>query len=131
MKTAILIHGEHVQAHDWEHIVWGNPTQGVYGKVPKGLIEGLRWDADLLIFGTGASEKDGLKEGAFTLAYTQEHIGEIPEFKEMGIDVARKIVFCGTSSPAFFAARSATTWSTVTLISASPGRGWYRHPPWC
>ena len=29
MKTAVLIHGCHLQAEGWENIIWGNPEKGI------------------------------------------------------------------------------------------------------
>lgn len=88
MKTAILIHGHHLHAEGWEDVVWGDPRKGVLGHVPKGLIEALQWDADVIFFGTGASKKDGLKEGEHTLRFTWQRIGEIPQFASMGTEAA-------------------------------------------
>ncbi|MEK7156121.1 MAG: hypothetical protein AAB734_04560 [Patescibacteria group bacterium] len=81
MKTAILVHGHFLGTPDWERVVWGNPAHGVYGNVPKGLVEALRFDADTILFGTGASEKDGLNEGEYALKLARERWREIPEFK--------------------------------------------------
>lgn len=53
----------------------------MYGNVPKGLVEALRFDADTILFGTGASHKDGLNEGEYALKLARERWQEIPEFK--------------------------------------------------
>ncbi len=83
MKSAVLIHGHHLHTMDWERIEWGNPGEGVYGNIPRGLVEALRLEADTIILGTGASEKEGLKEGEFALKVAHERIREIPEFTQM------------------------------------------------
>jgi hypothetical protein len=62
MKTAILIHGCHLQAEEWENIVWRNPRVGILGRIPRGIQLAIQEKADLIFWGTGASEKDGLKE---------------------------------------------------------------------
>lgn len=79
MRTAVLIHGCHLQAEGWEDIVWGKPRENILGRVPKGLLEAVKWDADMVIFSTGASEKDGLKEGEYTLLYALKHVEELRE----------------------------------------------------
>lgn len=89
METAILVHGHHLETADWESVVWGDPVHGVYGNVPKGLVEALRFDADTIVMGTGASEKDGLTEGEYALKIARERIHEIPEFKDMAPEDAR------------------------------------------
>ncbi|MFZ2555384.1 MAG: hypothetical protein WAZ27_02725 [Minisyncoccia bacterium] len=88
MKTAVLIHGHFLGTPDWERVEWGDPAHGTYGNIPKGLVEALRFDADTIIFGTGASEKDGLKEGEYGLHTARERMREIPEFKMMETDEA-------------------------------------------
>lgn len=76
-NVGILIHGCHLQAEGWENIVWGEPTRGVYGRVPKGLMQAQLHNADFIFWGTGASEKDGLKESAYTLRHTIQHAHEL------------------------------------------------------
>ena len=78
--NAVLIQGCHLQADEWEEIVWGRPKEGVLGRVPRGLLEALRLDAKLIIFGTGGSERAGLKEGEWALAIAKERIKTLPEF---------------------------------------------------
>jgi hypothetical protein len=77
MSTAILIHGCHLQAKGWHHIVWGDPANGILGRVPKGVQEARRWNASTIVFPTGASEKEGVKEGKYTLRYALDRVGEL------------------------------------------------------
>jgi hypothetical protein len=72
MRTAVLIHGCHLQAdfegRDWEDIVWGSSggAPSLYGRATMGLHVALRENAGLVIFSTGASERDGVREGEYT-----------------------------------------------------------------
>lgn len=66
MKTAVLIHGLHVESPLWEHLVWGNPRNDESGRAACGIVEAANNYADLIFWGTGASQKDGLKESAYT-----------------------------------------------------------------
>lgn len=84
VRTAVLIHGCHLQANlkgkVWEEIVWGldkesRPT--LAGRALKGLEVFLRYGAELLIFSTGASERDGVKEGEYTRNWALEHAEEV------------------------------------------------------
>src|SRR6185503_2104967 len=88
MRTAVLVHGQHVLSKEWETVMWGNPQKGIYGRIAAGLREALRFDAEVIFFGTGASEKDGMKEGALSLLLAQKHITEMPEFSSMEPDKA-------------------------------------------
>jgi hypothetical protein len=69
--------------------VWGDPAHGVYGRAAAGLREALRFNAPLIIFGTGASFKDGMPEGEHALALARRRIVEMPEFAKMGTHAAR------------------------------------------
>lgn len=89
MKTAVIIHGHHLQAAEWERVVWGDPAQGVYGRAAAGLREALRFDAPLIVFGTGASFKDSMPEAEHALSIARRRIVEMPEFAKMGADDAR------------------------------------------
>ena len=78
--TGVLIHGCHLQAKEWENIIWGNPRKGVLGRVPRGIQLAWQESAKLIFWGTAASEKDGLKESQYTFAYAVAHGCELSEF---------------------------------------------------
>lgn len=78
IRTAVLIHGCHLQADlngkTWEDIVWGldpcmRPT--LSGRGTMGIKVALDYAAEVIIFSTGASERDGVKEGQYTLEFAQ------------------------------------------------------------
>ncbi len=62
MKIAILIHGLHTEAHEWESMVWGDFTKNIWGTIPRGIEYAWRTQAELIVWGSGASERDGKKE---------------------------------------------------------------------
>jgi hypothetical protein len=76
-KTAVLIHGCHVQAREWNTIVLGDYPRGRLGRIPKGLQVADMFAAELVIWGTGASQFEGAKEAEVMrsagYAYTQIH----------------------------------------------------------
>lgn len=77
LKTLVLVHGFHLHAEAWEDVVWGDPRGGVFGRASRGILEALACDATAVMFGTGTSEKDSVKEGEYTYRYAREHIGEL------------------------------------------------------
>lgn len=89
MKTGVLVHGCHLDAYDWRGIVWGYPNKAQLGRVPKGVLVAHQHQAELLVFGTGASvrtvERDGatreMKEGEYTLDYLLRHFEQLAEFE--------------------------------------------------
>lgn len=73
MKTAVLIHGYHLDSklqvgdrtYDWYDLAIGSDPS-MQGRASHGVRVAYRERADAVIFSTGASEKDGLKEAAYT-----------------------------------------------------------------
>ncbi|HLC44283.1 MAG: hypothetical protein A2722_03450 [Candidatus Doudnabacteria bacterium RIFCSPHIGHO2_01_FULL_50_11] len=81
-KTAILIHGCHVDAEGWERIIWGDPEKGLLGRIPTGIALALSEEADLIFWGTGASERNGKKESQIIFQYALRHLEELPALFE-------------------------------------------------
>ncbi|MFC2142127.1 YdcF family protein [Acidobacteriota bacterium] len=87
MKTGVLVHGCHLGALNWRGIMWGTPPYAM-GRIPKAVSVALQEDASLMVFGTGASEKDGRKEGEYTLKYMLDHFLELGAFSGFeGVDL--------------------------------------------
>ena len=85
MKTAVLIHGCHLQAKDWENIIWGDPQNGVWGRASKGLQVAIREKPELIYWGTSASEKNGIKEAQYTFDYALSHVKDLEYFKRRDV----------------------------------------------
>ncbi len=75
MKRAVLIHGFHLQSrlqigdvsYDWYDLVMGQLDRGLLnGRATYGVGIAFAMQADAVIFSTGASERDGLKEAEYT-----------------------------------------------------------------
>jgi len=97
VKTGVLVHGCHLDAYDWRGIVWGYPDVGDLGRAPKSVLIAHQEQAEMIVFGTGASERmvdrDGvrraMKEGEYTLDYLLRHFEELAEFPAFGkLDLA-------------------------------------------
>lgn len=121
MKTGVLVHGCHLDAYDWRGIVWGYPAGDQLGRAPKGVLVAHQEQAELLVFGTGASqrvvERDGeacvMKEGEYTLDYLRRHFDGLGEFAAFdGIDLPRLRALVEASART--ASRSQNTREEVT-----------------
>lgn len=75
MKRAVLIHGFHLQSqlqiggvsYDWHDLVMGQLDLGLLnGRATYGVGIAFAIQANAVIFSTGASERDGLKEAEYT-----------------------------------------------------------------
>ncbi len=78
-KTCVLVHGRHMETEGWEKLVWGDGP--MIGAAPFGLYLALQKGARL-VFGTGASEKDGLKECAYTRRFLESNLERLRDFPE-------------------------------------------------
>jgi hypothetical protein len=67
LRTGVLVHGCHMQAIDVARILWGVESDRLLGRVPKGALLALQLDADILLFGTGATfDANGIVEAEHT-----------------------------------------------------------------
>lgn len=76
---AVLVHGYHLEALGWESIVWGNPKEGMFGSIPRGVVEAYKNGAVKIFWGTGASEKGGIKESQYIYNFALSHIEELAD----------------------------------------------------
>jgi hypothetical protein len=67
-SVAVLIHGCHLETKNWEAIVFGDELHE--GRATSGIAESLQQKAAFIIWGSGASEKEGMKESEYTFART-------------------------------------------------------------
>lgn len=83
MSTGILVHGRHVDAEGWEKLVWGEPPFKM-GSVPTMVLEALNLlhqTRVVIVFGTGASERMGLKEAEYTRRFLRERFSGLMSFE--------------------------------------------------
>ncbi len=68
-RVGVLIHGCHLKAEKWHHIVFGSGDR--LGRVPVGIAEAVHRNAKLIFWGTGVSVPDQrLKESEYTYDQT-------------------------------------------------------------
>ena len=94
MKVGILVHGPHLQAKGWDNLAWGQ-APSMMGRIPKAMQMFYKLGAEVIFFGTGASERDGIKEGQYmlnTLLERRHQLGEFDALKDLarygGVDVS-------------------------------------------
>jgi len=81
-RIGILVHGRHLETKNWEEIVWGKPPTKL-GSLPMMVLVALHRGVENIakvVFGSGASEKDGLKESEYILRYLKNKMARIGEF---------------------------------------------------
>ena len=57
MKTGVLVHGCNLNIENWRHVAWGDPPNEP-GRIPQGLLVACQFQAECIVFGTGASKKE-------------------------------------------------------------------------
>ncbi|MCY3772781.1 MAG: YdcF family protein [Gemmatimonadetes bacterium] len=78
-KTGILVHGYNLNAERWESVAWGE-TPDRLGRVPLGVFVALCEQADVMVFGSGASRKNGMLESEATARLLRERFDELVGF---------------------------------------------------
>jgi len=93
MKTGILVHGCNLNIENWRHVAWGDPPNQL-GRIPQGVMIAHQMDAELLVFGTGASEKEfrlgqsgtavrKLVESEYSMEYLRQYFDSLRQFEEI------------------------------------------------
>lgn len=100
MKTGVLVHGCNLNIENWRHVAWGDPP-GQLGRIPQGILVAHQFNADTIVFGTGASSKEfrlgrqhngdaasedsnggrKLLEAEYSLEYLRQHFDSLRTFK--------------------------------------------------
>jgi len=91
MKTGVLVHGCNLNIENWRHVAWGDPPDEP-GRIPQGMLMAAQTNADVIVFGTGASEKafrlgesektgQVLSEAEYSLEYLKIHFSSLAKFE--------------------------------------------------
>ncbi len=83
-KTGVLVHGYNLNASLWESVTWGS-SKDQMGRIPMGIFVALSEKAEALILGSGASEREGIKEseaGALMMRNRFDGLTDFPLFKK-------------------------------------------------
>ncbi len=79
----IFVHGRHVGTVDWERLVWGDPENNKLGSLTRLVLEILERGPEnvkTVVFGSGASEKEGIVEAQRMKNFLLDHISELDAF---------------------------------------------------
>jgi hypothetical protein len=90
LKTGILVHSMHLQAANWEKIIWGEPPYSL-GRLPKAALAIIKENASILILGCGScSGLKGEMESEVSRQYLLNNFYKLSEFAEFeNISLAR------------------------------------------
>ena len=105
MKTGVIVHGCNLQIENWRHVAWGDPPDRL-GRIPQGMLVASQIDADVIVFGTGASSKPfqfgdhpddetPVLEAEYSLRYLEQYFDRLTHFEPL----AKQLGEAG--SPAF------------------------------
>lgn len=81
LKTGILVHGYHLLADRWDHVMWGDVQSQQLGRLAHVARLASVEHPDVIVFGSGASEKDGVREGQYCLSYLISKWSQLGEFR--------------------------------------------------
>ncbi len=93
--TGILCHGRHLLANNWKLHQWGDIKTGKLGQILQTILVASQEKPVVVVFGTGASEKEGMKEAEFTIKYMLDNfhlIKKFDQFKNMDIERLKKFM---------------------------------------
>ncbi len=91
MKTGVLVHGCNLNIENWRHVAWGDPPHRM-GRIPQGILIASQFDAQVVVFGTGASSKPfrlgggpaaakPLLEAEYSLEYLRQYFDSLQSFE--------------------------------------------------
>ena len=98
MKTGVLVHGCNLNIENWRYVAWGDPPCQP-GRIPQGLLVASQFDADVIVFGTGASSKifqlgdseqlgNVLTEAEYSLEYLRLYFQNLSRFESLTEQIA-------------------------------------------
>ena len=90
MKTGVLVHGCNLNIENWRYVAWGDPPNRL-GRIPHGISAAEQMNAEVIVFGTGASSKEfelginpspgsKLLESEYSMEYLKQHFDNLKKF---------------------------------------------------
>lgn len=99
VRTGILCHGRHLLANNWELHQWGDADNEQLGQILKTCQLAYNEKPEIIVFGTGASEKDGVKESEYTIKYMMDNFDRMKDFSKFKeIDLGKLKIFMHSHS---------------------------------
>lgn len=90
-KVGVLIHGYNIEKKNWREVVWGRGN--LMGRLPKGALVTLEEGAEVIVFGTGASQtKEGKIEAEVMRDTLVEQFFRLEDFSAFSrIDLTERV----------------------------------------
>lgn len=86
IKTGVLVHVYYLET-GWETLVWGEPSKGIMGTLPKlvqlMLVENPDEPVTDIVMYTGPSRRDGLNEGEYGKKFLLDHFEQLADFPQL------------------------------------------------
>lgn len=76
----VLCHGAHLGATNWLELAIGHPKDNQAGRAPRAIEMALVHGARHILWATGASERDGLRESEYTFRVARENAEDILDY---------------------------------------------------
>lgn len=92
MRTAILIHGHFLPLYIWKEVMWGNPKEGLWGVIPKGIQLAGREHADVIFWCSGIPVQGGRDISPNALEFAIARGNELLECSDMAGFTVQKLV---------------------------------------
>ncbi len=92
MKKAVLIHAQFLLPSIWESVMWGDPSCGTYGVIPKGLQLAERFEVDLIYLCSGIPIKGGREFSPSVGDFIATHSWNLPPSLRVSSTFNPKIV---------------------------------------
>ncbi len=83
-KIVVLVHGLHLNAKGWEMVAWGDIPNNLWGTIPTGIKAAHFFNANKVIWGSGASQKGDKTEAEEMFSTAVSRSGKIA--KQLGED---------------------------------------------
>lgn len=80
--TAVMLHGMHLFANDWENIILGDLKNNILGRIPTSIIAAWDSNAKILLFGNGVSVKNDLSEAGTMIKLVEENANALAKLCE-------------------------------------------------
>jgi hypothetical protein len=79
-KTAILCHGKHLEAINWELHYWGDNQNKKLGQIPKLALLTNQINPDLIFVGSGSSKKGNIYESEYIIKHMLNNFENLKNF---------------------------------------------------
>jgi len=92
-RVGVLVHGFDLGGEDWEQVVWGSPKEGRLGRVSHGLLLAGRFDATVVLLGSGGTcDENGVSEAVWTRSHALAHVSDLAAQPYANVGAIRRML---------------------------------------